>query len=74
MEGAPEAIKVADLEQELKNMDDVAEVKELHVWSLSRGKHVCVVKLVAKHDPQAVLLKATKKCRDFGVETTTIQV
>lgn len=59
MEGAPSAIKVADLEEELKHMDDIAEVKELHVWSLSRGKHICVAKIVAKHDPQSVLKKAT---------------
>lgn len=51
MEGAPAAIDVAALERDLKEMDGVNELKELHCWSLSRGKNVFVAKIVAGHDP-----------------------
>ena len=55
MEGAPGSIDVAALEKDLKALDDVAEVKEVHCWSLSRGKMVFIAKIVAEHDPQSVL-------------------
>ena len=60
MEGSPDAVDVKALEDELKGLDNVAEVKETHCWSLSRGKIVFVGKIVAKGDTSAVLKKATE--------------
>jgi len=51
MEGSPAAIDVAALERDLKALDGVHELKEIHCWSLSRGKNVFVAKIVANHDP-----------------------
>lgn len=74
MEGTPDAIDIHAIEEELKKLDDVAEVKEVHCWSLSRGKNVFVAKIIATHDPQSVLKKATDTVKEFGVENITIQV
>ena len=60
MEGSPDAVDVKALEDELKGLDNVVEVKETHCWSLSRGKIVFVGKIVAKGDTSAVLKKATE--------------
>jgi len=77
MEGTPDNLKMPDIETALKAIDGVAEVRELHAWSLTVGKPSLSVHLYisASASQRRVLQHAhhlfTNK---FKVHHTTIQV
>jgi len=50
----------------------VKEVHDLHIWSLSVGKPAMSAHIVCKENPEYVLKKATKLCREFGIYHSTI--
>src|SRR3989338_258358 len=61
MEGAPRGLCLKNLEKELRSIDGVSDVHELHAWSLSSGFNALSAHLVVK-DPsrqQAALKTAT---------------
>lgn len=76
MEGAPKAIDVEQLESDLAtlNTDDVVDVHDLHVWSLSAGKLSMSVHITSRK-PLKTLSAATDLCRrKYKLFHTTIQV
>ena len=74
MEGSPVAIDIEELENDLKNINGVKEIHDLHVWSLSIGKmslscHICC------DDSQKTLKKAKKMIqKKYKIDHITIQV
>lgn len=77
MEGAPRGISMKAVEKELRAIDGVSDVHELHIWSLSSGFNALSAHLVVK-DParqQAALKKATcGVAAGFGIKHTVFQV
>jgi len=77
MEGAPKGISLKTVERELRAVDGVSDLHELHVWSLSSGFNALSAHLVVK-DPakqQAALKQATCIAADsFGIKHTVFQV
>jgi cobalt-zinc-cadmium efflux system protein len=77
MEGVPAHVELAQLQAELEGIDGIAEVHDLHVWTLTTGRHAlsahAVVTGARGHD--AVLDALTDVCRDrFRIEHVTIQI
>ena len=74
MEGSPVAIDIEELENDLRNINGVKDIHDLHVWSLSIGKmsficHICC------DDPQKTLQKAKKMIKKkYKIDHITIQV
>ena len=76
MEGAPKNIDVEQLESDLAtlNTDDIVDVHDLHVWSLSAGKLSMSVHITSRK-PLKTLSMATDLCRrKYNLFHTTIQV
>eukprot|EP00922_Rhytidocystis_sp_ex-Travisia-forbesii_P057423 GHVS01085046.1.p1 GENE.GHVS01085046.1~~GHVS01085046.1.p1 ORF type:complete len:478 (+),score=62.49 GHVS01085046.1:138-1571(+) len=76
MEGSPGGIDMADLNRDLLNIQDVVDVHDLHVWSLSVGKPALVCHLVILQEDAArvALRRATWLCqKKYGILHTTIQ-
>eukprot|EP00922_Rhytidocystis_sp_ex-Travisia-forbesii_P057425 GHVS01085048.1.p1 GENE.GHVS01085048.1~~GHVS01085048.1.p1 ORF type:complete len:458 (+),score=59.40 GHVS01085048.1:141-1514(+) len=76
MEGSPGGIDMASLNEDLLNIQDVVEVHDLHVWSLSVGKPALVCHLVIPQEQAArtALRRATWLCqKKYGILHTTIQ-
>lgn len=76
MEGAPAGIDVAQLEADIYevNTEDIVEVHDLHVWSLSMGKNSLSVHIKTKK-PLKTLSQVTDLCRrKYNLFHTTIQV
>ncbi len=77
MEGAPKGISMKAVENELRAIEGVSDVHELHIWSLSSGFNALSAHLVVK-DParqQAALKKATcGVAAGFGIKHTVFQV
>ncbi len=77
MEGAPRGLSLKDLEKELRAIDGVSDVHELHAWSLSSGFNALSAHLVVK-DPakqQAALKAATcGVATGFGIRHAVFQV
>ncbi len=66
-----------DMEKFTKALNDityVTEVHDLHVWSLSYGKHAMTAHILVDDNVEYVLKKATIECRKVGIYHTTIQV
>lgn len=75
MEGAPEGIDPAAVEEALHGQDGVLEVHDLHVWSLSVGKPSLSVHLLVREDAGGVLREATRMLgKKFNIHHATIQV
>ena len=74
MEGSPVAIDIEELENDLRNINGVKDIHDLHVWSLSIGKmsficHICC------DDPQKTLQKAKKMIKKkYKIDHITIQI
>ena len=74
MEGAPSTIDINQLEEDIANLntEDIVDVHDLHVWSLSAGKLSMTVHINSKK-PLKTLSQATDLCRrKYGLFHTTI--
>ena len=76
---APAGIDPAAAERALMSVDGVAEVHDLHLWTLTSGMNVATAHLVANGDRQQdtalILAAATDLMRkDYGIEHATLQV
>lgn len=74
MEGVPEEVDMEELENEIKKIEGVIEVHDIHVWALSMGKKALSAHITAT-DCQKALKQVTKIChKNYKIYHTTIQV
>ncbi|CRK59171.1 Cobalt-zinc-cadmium resistance protein CzcD [Alloactinosynnema sp. L-07] len=74
---APERVDVDDLTARLTAVDGVAEVHDLHVWTLTSGMEVASAHLTLdKEGDQAAVLASAQKllADDYGLEHATLQI
>lgn len=77
MEGAPRGLSLKAVEKELRAIDGVSDVHELHAWSLSSGFNALSAHLVVRDQSrqQAALKAATCGVEaSFGIKHTVFQV
>jgi cobalt-zinc-cadmium efflux system protein len=77
VQAAPDHLDVAAVERALRNVDGVAEVHDLHVWTLTSGMDVAQAHLTLDHgaDLAPVLADARVALHDgFGIDHATLQV
>jgi cobalt-zinc-cadmium efflux system protein len=77
MEGVPRHVELAAVQAALESVDGIAEVHDLHVWTLTTGRHALSAHAVVTggrgHD--ALLDALTDVCRArFRIEHVTIQI
>lgn len=73
---APPGIIIDDIKEDIKSIQGVNSVHELHVWQLSDTKMVASVHVRIENDQAKYMLIATdiKKClHAFGIHSCTIQ-
>lgn len=73
MEAAPRDINAKSLFNELKEVNGVINVHDVHLWSLSIGRP-CITMHILSNKPQKSLEGATKICKKYGISHCTIQV
>jgi cobalt-zinc-cadmium efflux system protein len=74
MESTPEGINPIALEKQLLNLQDVAEVHDLHIWTVSPGRNALSVHLVTSQ-PKRVLQEAHAMIeKNFKIRHMTIQI
>lgn len=76
MEGSPEHIDVADVRRELEALNGVADVHDLHVWTLTSGMELATahLRLAPGVEGDAVRRRATTVLHDrFELQHVTIQ-
>ncbi|MCM3553723.1 cation diffusion facilitator family transporter [Janibacter melonis] len=72
---APAGVVPDDVTRALESVDGVAEVHDLHVWTLTSGMDVATAHLVADDDADGVLVAASAVLRErFGIAHATLQV
>ena len=77
MEAAPEGVDVEQLGRALAAVDGVAEVHDLHVWTVTSGFPAVAAHMTVQADAEPWLVRArsAEMLRNhFGVEHTTLQV
>lgn len=74
MEATPGGFDVDEFEKNMKKLNGVVEVHDLHVWSLGEGKPAMSVHIHTDDEILEVLSKATDMCRAYGITHSTIQV
>ena len=80
MEGAPPDVSLADVESALLALNEVEQVHDLHVWTLTSGLNALSVHLLVRgtDDPaesQRLLERVSALLHErFGLEHTTIQL
>ncbi|MCM3597981.1 cation diffusion facilitator family transporter [Metabacillus idriensis] len=77
MEGVPGNLKIEDIRNALLNMDEVKNVHDLHVWSITSNFPALSCHLVVEEgtDNQEILKKTNQLLHDtFHLEHTTIQI
>ena len=73
MEAAPQDINTKNLYDELNNIPGIINVHDIHLWSLSIGRP-CISLHILSDTPQKSLEGATKVCKKYGINHSTIQV
>ncbi|MDQ3404799.1 MAG: cation diffusion facilitator family transporter [Actinomycetota bacterium] len=74
---APEKVDVAEMTERLRAVPGVAEVHDLHVWTLTSGMEVASAHLTVVEDgSQSTVLLAAQELlvREYGIEHATLQV
>lgn len=77
MEGVPRHIDVDEVTAALHALPGVLEAHDLHVWSLTSGRHIATTHLVIREDAdhQAIIDAANKMLAErFAIRHCTIQV
>ena len=77
LQGVPKGVDLEAIESALRGIDGVNEIHDLHVWSLTSGKNVLSVHVVAdlsRHTDQEILSEVDRIVRGFEIAHTTIQV
>src|SRR5262249_48326277 len=76
MEGTPAHVDVDELVAAIRAVAGVADVHDLHVWTLTSGYHALSahVDLGPGADPHAVLVRLQDLARRFEVSHTTFQL
>lgn len=74
MDCTPPGYDIAGLSRQLENIDNVFEVHDLHIWSLSFTKIAMTVHLRAKKNKTNVLREALEVCKSNSIYHPTIQV
>lgn len=77
LQGVPKGMRIEEVEEALKGIRGVVEVHDLHVWSLTSGKHVLSAHLVAdlRRCTEQEVLTAVNECVSrFGIHHTTTQI
>lgn len=79
MEGTPKEIKVNEISDTLKNLEEVVDIHDLHVWSLTSNMYALSVhvkikaEFTNKNNALLYKIKDTMKTK-FGIEHSTIQI
>ncbi len=71
---APAHIDVETVRNELLAIDEVADVHDLHVWSLTTGMDVATVHVASDASNDKVLAEAKRVLHRHGLDHATIQV
>ncbi|MHB8534805.1 MAG: cation diffusion facilitator family transporter [Sulfuricaulis sp.] len=77
LQGVPKGIDLEVIESALRAIAGVNEIHDLHVWSLTSGKNVLSVHVVAdlsRRSDQEILSEVDRIVRGFEIAHTTIQV
>jgi len=73
MERVPSDIDYDDIMRDLRAIDGILEVTDLHIWSVSVGK-VALSVHVTSDDSVSALLQSQEVCLKHGIKHATIQV
>ena len=73
MEAAPNDLDIKQVYNEIKNVEGVLDIHDIHFWSLSFGRP-CITMHILTDKPQKSLEGATKICKKYGIKHCTIQV
>ena len=79
MEGTPEKINLADIENELEKLDEIIDVHDLHIWTLTSNMHAMSVHVKVRdsavHHTNEILKKINQIMQEkFGITHCTIQI
>ena len=79
MEGTPEEIKTSDVTNEILSMEEIVDVHDLHIWTLTSNLFSMSVHVKVKQEhlkePDRVLKKINQSMKEkFGITHSTIQI
>lgn len=79
LQSSPEGLETEGIRRAVGGIDGVVEVHDLHVWSLSQGRHVATLHVVAEarraKQPGKLINEVTELLkREYGIEHATVQV
>lgn len=77
MEGVPKGLSIEEITTALKEISDVRDAHDLHVWSLTSGRNIATVHLIIAEDAdhQSIIDEANRTLADrFAIQHATIQV
>jgi cobalt-zinc-cadmium efflux system protein len=76
LEGTPSDVNITHLRETIKKIEGVAEIHDLHVWSLTSGVNAMSVHAVLADDSEhdEVLERVHKHCtKEFKISHVTVQ-
>lgn len=79
MEGTPEEIKTSEVTNEILLMEEIVDVHELHIWTLTSNLFSMSIHIKVKQEylkePDKILKKINQKMKEkFGITHCTIQM
>lgn len=76
LEIAPSHINTEELESELRKLDGVKDVHDLHVWSITPGTEILTVHIVIEDTSicNDILKEVDEIAHRFGIKHTTVQL
>ena len=77
LQGVPQGIDLSVIESTLRGINGVKDIHNLHVWSLTSGKNVLSVHIVAdlsQRTDQEILAEVDRNVHGFEITNTTIQI
>ncbi len=76
MEFAPKEINIEEIEKDLRGIEEVIDIHDLHIWSITSGNDILTVHIVTERisSSQKILKEVHKIAENYGIRHTTVQI
>ncbi|MCQ2819884.1 MAG: cation diffusion facilitator family transporter [archaeon] len=73
METTPDGISIEEFYEELLKINDIIEVHDIHIWSISVGRN-CITAHIVSKDKKNSLKSINELCKKYNLNHSTIQI
>lgn len=74
LEKAPHSIEMAEIKEHLEEIEGIADIHHIHIWSLDGQNHFATMHIVTDSEPHKIKDAVREELREHGIGHVTIEL